>query len=110
VSGRYDYDGDAALAGPVDRALRRVVDPEMALGIVSMGLVYAVEARDGVARVRMTMTSAACPVTEMIVADVEQELLRALGDGWRAEVEVCWEPPWGPERMTAAAREAMGWE
>ena len=110
MTARYDYEGDPALAAAIDLGLGRVIDPEMALGIVEMGLVYGVHAAEGLVRVRMTMTSAACPVAGMIVADVEHELGRVLGDGWNVEVDVEWDPPWGPERMTPEARDAMGWE
>jgi metal-sulfur cluster biosynthetic enzyme len=110
MSESYEYAGAPEFAEPIERALRKVIDPEMALGIVEMGLVYGVRVEAGVVHVRMTMTSAACPVTEMIVADVEDAVLGALGGEWRVEVEVCWDPPWGPERMTARARAAMGWD
>ncbi len=108
-SARFEYAGDPALRAPVDAALRRVVDPEMALGIVEVGLVYRVEAMAGHAKVRITMTSPACPVAEVIVADIEHELARALGEDARIEVEVVWDPPWSPERMSERARSAMGW-
>jgi metal-sulfur cluster biosynthetic enzyme len=77
---------------------------------VELGLVYAVEVRDARAAVRITMTSAACPVAEMIVEDVEHELGAALGEGTTVDVDLVWEPPWGPERMSARARSAMGWD
>ncbi|HET7729027.1 MAG TPA: metal-sulfur cluster assembly factor [Usitatibacter sp.] len=106
----FPYEGDEALKPLVVRALRRVIDPEMALDIVGLGLVYGVRVADGRADVRITMTSAACPVIEMIVADLEYELGEALGPGVQVHVEVTWDPPWVPERMTNGARAAMGWD
>lgn len=107
IEPRYDYTGDAALLPAVDRALHQVIDPEMALDIVELGLVYAVEATPESAKVRMTMTSAACPVAELIVDNVLCELQGALGPEADVDVELCWEPPWGPERMSARARAVM---
>lgn len=106
---RYPATGDAAACGRVEAALRRVIDPEMSLNIVELGLVYGVEAEPGRARVRLTMTSAACPVAELIVDEVGHEVRAALGEGAEVDVELCWDPPWGPERMSERARAAMGW-
>lgn len=106
----FDYQGDPALAPRIHDALKRVIDPEMALGIVSLGLVYSVHASAERVHVRMTMTSAACPVADMIIADVEEALAGTLGASRRVEVELCWEPPWDPGRMTPGARAAMGWD
>lgn len=110
MSARFEYRGDAATGPLVERALHRVIDPEMALDIVELGLVYAVEASERAVRVRITMTSAACPVTELIVDDVTRELHHALGDDLEVAVEVVWDPPWVPERMSDRARAAMGWD
>jgi len=106
---RYEYAGDPALEASVEAALRHVADPEMGLGIVELGLVYGVEAHPGSARVRLTMTSPACPVVEVIVDDIRHELAHALGKDTRIEVEVVWDPPWSPERMSERARSTMGW-
>jgi metal-sulfur cluster biosynthetic enzyme len=106
----FPYSGDPALRERLTAALERVVDPEMALDIVALGLVYGVEAAPGAIKVRLTMTSAACPVSEMIVEDVVHAVRGELGPGTAVDVEMCWEPPWSPERMSPAARAAMGWE
>lgn len=106
---RYDYTGDAALEPAIAQALERVIDPEMAIGIVALGLVYAVDAQPGQVNIRMTMTSAACPVTEVIVDDIRRTLKRALGERTVVDVEVVWEPPWEPERMSDRARAALGY-
>ncbi len=106
----FPYTGLAELRDAVTAALHRVVDPEMSLDIVELGLVYGVEARARSVKVRLTMTSAACPVTELIVDEAMSELGKALGPGVEVGVEVVWEPPWDPERMSERAREALGWE
>ena len=106
----FDYSGPPELERAIAAALRRVVDPEMALNIVDLGLVYGVELRDGDAHVRITMTSAACPVAEMIIDDVGDELAGVLAAGAKVECALVWDPPWAPERMSPRARSAMGWD
>ena len=106
---RYEYAGDPQSRAPLAAALKRVIDPEMALDVVELGLVYRVEALPQATRVRLTMTSAACPVAEHIVEEVGHEV-RAARPGVPVDVELVWDPPWTPERMSAPAREAMGWD
>jgi metal-sulfur cluster biosynthetic enzyme len=105
----FPYRGDESLRAPITNALTRVVDPEVAMSIVDVGLIYGVTAEDGKVHVRMTMTSAACPVTDVILGEVETELDRALPPDWLIEVELCWEPTWTPERMSERARRFMQW-
>ena len=64
---------------------------------------------EGVVDVHVTMTSAACPVADVIVHDIETELDRALPADLRIHVELVWEPEWTPRRMSATARRFMGW-
>ena len=110
MASSFPYSGDEALRRPIEAALAGVIDPEMALDIVSLGLIYGVDATRDRVKVLLTMTSAACPVAELIVDDIEHALREALGEDAAVDVEMCWDPPWGPERMSAAARAAMGWE
>jgi metal-sulfur cluster biosynthetic enzyme len=105
----FPYRGDASLRQPITAALTRVVDPEVAMSIVDVGLVYDVSAENGKVHVLMTMTSAACPVTDAILDEVETELDRDLPADWLIEVELCWEPPWTPDRMSERARRFMQW-
>jgi len=105
---RFACTGDAALEPEVLRALRRVVDPELAVNIVELGLVYEVAVTKDAVRVRITMTSPACPVTEVIVDDVTHELGQALDR--RVEVEVVWDPPWTHGRMSDRARKVLDFE
>ena len=106
---RYEYVGDPGLAPLIRKALKGVIDPEMALDVVELGLVYRVEAAPDATRVRITMTSAACPVTEYIVEEVGHAL-RAARPQVPVDVELTWDPPWDPQRMSESARSAMGWE
>lgn len=89
-------------------ALREVIDPELGLNVVDLGLVYGIEIRDGAVKVALTMTSSACPLGEHVVRLAEQRL-RALAGVKDVAVDLVWDPPWSPERMSDAARQALGW-
>lgn len=103
------YEGPPEWRSPIIDALREVIDPELGMSIVDIGLVYAVEVAPGSCRVELTMTSAACPLGDLIVADVEHALARALPERTAIDVRLVWEPPWTPERMSDGARHRMGW-
>jgi len=102
--------------GELLAALREVNDPEVGFNIVDLGLVYGVEALPQEsdsgrlrARVRMTMTSPACPLGDHL-ADAVREALRArFPEIAEVEVEMVWDPPWTPERMSEQARGFFGW-
>jgi metal-sulfur cluster biosynthetic enzyme len=106
---RFAYEGPPELLAPIVQALERVVDPEVAMNIVDVGLVYGVKVTGQRVDVEITMTSAACPVTDIIVDDVENELDRVLPPELKLHVELVWEPAWTPQRMSAKARAFMGW-
>jgi metal-sulfur cluster biosynthetic enzyme len=106
---RFAYEGPQDLLPTIVQALEKVVDPEVALNIVDVGLVYGVAIADGRMDVRITMTSAACPVTDVIVDDVENALDDAMPPELKIHVEVVWEPPWTQQRMSGRARAFMGW-
>ena len=91
-------------------ALSRVVDPEAGVNIVDLGLVYGVEVTPRSVQVRMTMTSAACPMTELIVDDMHEQLAAVLPPDVAIDVELVWDPPWTPDRMSQAARSIFGWQ
>ena len=89
-------------------ALEGVIDPELGIDVVALGLVYDVTVEGSAMRVSLTMTTAACPLGEQIVRDAE-ERLGALDGVGEVTVSLVWEPPWGPERMSPRAREQLGW-
>jgi metal-sulfur cluster biosynthetic enzyme len=86
-------------------ALRDVVDPELGVNVVDLGLVYgvAVEA-DRTATIDMTLTSAACPLTD-VIEDQTRVALDGLVQDFR--INWVWLPPWGPERITEDGREQL---
>ena len=90
-------------------ALSRVMDPEAGMNIVDLGLVYGIDVSPQGVQVRLTMTSAACPMAEMIVDDVHAALQTVVPSGVPVEVDLVWDPPWTPERMSDFAREHFGW-
>jgi len=105
----YRYSGPPELRAPIEAALRQVVDPEVALTIVDVGLVYAVTVTDKQVHVLMTMTSVACPVADVILAEVEAELELVVPTNLSIDVELAWDPPWTADRMSPRAKELMGW-
>jgi metal-sulfur cluster biosynthetic enzyme len=94
----------------VREALRRVMDPEAGMNIVDLGLVYGIDVSPQGVRVLLTMTSAACPMTELIVDDAHEQLAAVVPADMPLEVELVWDPPWTPERMSAVARAVFGWQ
>jgi len=105
----YPYAGPDALRQPIETALRQVVDPEVAMTIVDVGLVYGVTVTDDRVHVQITMTSAACPVTDVILGDVEAELDRVVPRHVTIDVQLIWEPAWTTDRMSPLAKAFMGW-
>ncbi|CAN7757005.1 metal-sulfur cluster assembly factor [Variovorax sp. LjRoot84] len=103
------YDGPEALRQPIAAALSRVVDPEVSMNIVDVGLIYGVTVDTKTVHVLITMTSAACPVIDLIIEDAELELDKVLPADLKICIELVWEPPWTPDRMSANARRFMGW-
>ena len=90
-------------------ALRAVIDPEAGMNIVDLGLIYRIEVGADAVIVEMTMTSPACPMGEMIGAEVEAVLQDLLPDTLRPEVRLVWSPTWSPALMSEEARQHFGW-
>jgi metal-sulfur cluster biosynthetic enzyme len=95
-------------AQQVRQALRRVVDPELGINVVDLGLVYAVDVRDGDVSVAITMTSPACPLSEYVTAEAEAAIRREVPGVRSVRVALVWDPPWRPEMMAEAARRQLG--
>ncbi|HYN67414.1 MAG TPA: metal-sulfur cluster assembly factor [Ornithinibacter sp.] len=89
----------------VEEALRDVVDPELGINVVDLGLVYGITV-DGQnhAVIDMTLTSAACPLTD-VIEDQTQQSLEGLVSSYR--VNWVWMPPWGPDKITDDGREQL---
>lgn len=89
-------------------ALSSVVDPELGVNIVDLGLVYEAAEQDGKVYVRMTLTTAGCPLHETMVGGVKSAL-RALPGVRNIEVDVVWNPPWTPDMMSDKAKRILGY-
>lgn len=88
-------------------ALKQVIDPELMVNIVDLGLVYEVEQTDATVSVDMTLTSPACPVGPQIMQQAKMALER-LDDVEEAKIQLVMSPPWSPDRMTDDARDHLG--
>ena len=88
--------------------LRTIYDPEIPVDIYELGLIYDLEVdAEGKVAIQMTLTAPACPVAGTLPGDVERKVLSVPGVS-SVRVDVVWDPPWSPERMTEAARLTLG--
>ena len=94
-------------ATDVREALRAVIDPEIGVNIVDLGLVYGVSIDDARVRVTMTMTSPACPVAEYLKVDAQAAVRARVAGVEVVEIAIVWEPPWTPDRMSDEARRQL---
>jgi FeS assembly SUF system protein len=107
-------EGSAARPGPEEireriiAQLHTVYDPEIPVDIYELGLVYEVRVDEaGRAAIRMTLTSPMCPAAEMLPPEVETKA-RSVPGVSSVELELVWDPPWSPERMSEAAKLELG--
>ena len=91
----------------VVEVLRQVEDPELGMDVVELGLVYDVEVAEGTVTVTHTLTSMGCPVGPMIQQNLD-EVVRAMPGVEDVKVELTWDPPWSPERMSDDAKFILG--
>lgn len=87
--------------------LSGVYDPEIPIDIVNLGLIYGVDIEDGNVHVKMTMTAPGCPSSAEIAAEAKI-LIEELPGARSASIEIVWDPPWDPSRMSEDARQSMG--
>ncbi|WP_194949546.1 metal-sulfur cluster assembly factor [Actinomyces trachealis] len=89
----------------VEEALRDVIDPELGINVVDLGLLYGVNIEpDGTVVLDMTLTTAACPLTDVIEEQAAQALA-LIADNVR--IQWVWLPPWGPDKITPEGREQL---
>lgn len=88
-------------------ALKKCMDPEVPLSVVDLGLIYGVDISDkNDVNIKMTMTTRGCPLHDTLVKDVKRYLGNVDGIG-SINVEIVWEPPWSPDRMSPEAKEKI---
>jgi metal-sulfur cluster biosynthetic enzyme len=86
--------------------LKVVEDPEIGMDIVNLGLIYEVDINNDKVLLKMTMTAPTCPVTPWILAEV-QKVVENMPGVEMADVELVWEPPWNPSKMSEEARASL---
>ncbi len=89
-------------------ALKQVIDPELGINIVDLGLVYRAERIGDVVAVLMTMSTPSCPLGEMLLDEVRTVLHESFPQAAELSVELVWDPPWSSELMSSAARRQLG--
>lgn len=98
-----------APTGPqILQRLQGVIDPEIGIGIVELGLVYDVDIDDHTIVVTMTMTTPACPLGAYLESSVEQALADVAGHRL-VSVDIVFDPPWDMDMITAEGRAQLGW-
>ena len=87
--------------------LKQVFDPEIPVNIVDLGLIYDIDVDGPAAKIRMTLTSQACPEAKTL-PDLVKRRAQAMDGIDAADVEVVWEPQWGPQMISQDGREILG--
>jgi len=89
-------------------ALKQVIDPELGINIVDLGLVYEAQVADGDVLITMTMTTLACPLGSHLV-DEATFMVQQLTDAASVDVQLVWQPAWTPMMMSLEAKQSLGW-
>ena len=106
VGTTIDYRGGTVTAEQVVGAIRECFDPEIPLNIYDLGLIYGIDIDDSAIAIRMTLTSEACPSARSIPEDVKRRVA-SLGQS-NVSVEVVWDPPWHPSRISEDGKQKLG--
>lgn len=91
-------------------ALREVIDPELGVNIVDLGLVYQVDTDENHARIVMTMTSPACPLGQYLQDLANTTVKSRVPEAQVVDVDIVWNPPWAPMMMSRDAKRQLGWD
>jgi len=91
----------------VQEVLRDVIDPELGLDFVELGLIYDIEIEDGAVKVTYTLTTPACPIGPQVAEQIE-EFVSELDGVQQVDPVMTFTPPWGPEKMSEDAKFALG--
>lgn len=98
----------SALDPEILDCLMDVMDPEIGLSIVDLGLVYQANRTPEAVQVALTLTTRACPLGEMIVEEARERLTRRFQDASQVDVGLVWDPLWKPDFITARGQELLG--
>ncbi len=92
----------------VIEVLKTVYDPEIAVNVYDLGLIYGINvSEEGDIHIKMTLTAPGCPLAGMIVAIAEATVKEKVPEAKNVEVELVWDPPWTPERVTPEGRKML---
>jgi len=89
------------------KALKTCYDPEIPINVYDLGLIYDIAVKGSKVQVKMTLTAPGCPMARMISYDVEGKLKKVKGVS-EVKVEVVWDPPWTPDKMSDEAKRILG--
>lgn len=92
----------------VTSCLENVIDPELGINVVDLGLIYNIQINGNKISVDMTLTASGCPMAGMLATSVEQAIREAF-DRADVEVSLVWNPPWRPDRLSDAAKKQLGY-
>jgi FeS assembly SUF system protein len=87
--------------------IKSIYDPEIPVDIYELGLIYGIQIDEGRVDIQMTLTSPACPEAQSLPPSVEAEV-KSVDGIQECKVEIVWDPPWGPDRMSEAAKLQLG--
>lgn len=90
------------------KALKAVIDPELGINIVDLGLIYEVRVEDNKVYVKMTLSAKGCPLHESILSGAEN-VIKMMNNVEEANVQIVWDPPWTPDRLSPEAKKKMGY-
>ncbi|WP_426510968.1 metal-sulfur cluster assembly factor [Dactylosporangium sp. McL0621] len=99
-----------AVLADIEEAMKDVVDPELGINVVDLGLVYGIHVdEENIATLDMTLTSAACPLTDVIEDQTRQALCTGPGGGLVSDIRInwVWLPPWGPDKISDEGRDQL---
>ena len=96
-------------AEEIRHALRQVMDPEVGMNIVDLGLIYRIDCAPGELYIELTMTTPACPLSDMILDNIDAVLDPRRPPEVNIRVALVWDPPWAPAMMEEGARAHVGW-
>jgi len=92
----------------VRAALENVIDPELGLNVVDLGLIYNIDIQEKKISIDMTLTTPGCPLAGMLAGNVEQALRETFPDV-DVEVSLVWDPPWTPDMLSDSAKAQLGY-
>ena len=92
------------------QALQSVIDPEIGENLIDLGLIYDINVNNRIAKVMFTMTSYACPMSEIVIESIHDAVNNIIDKDTTLELDLVWEPAWDPSMMCAQAKNRLGWD